>query len=155
MGMIIGPTPWWQLSLISTCPTGTTLPDGSRIICKAGGTAWIVAPNCTQVGATWNGTTTLLVGNKCCICDWATLNTQLLNCGFNPCDWFVPSIAQLINPGYCCRTQWDTFSSAGYWSSTEYSATGAYDVCFNNGNMFALFSKSSVGAVRAFRCVTY
>ena len=49
MGLLIGPTPWWQANLVSASPVGTTLPDGSRIICKAGGTAWIVAPNTTQV----------------------------------------------------------------------------------------------------------
>jgi hypothetical protein len=155
MGMIIGPTPWWQLSLISTCPVGTTLPDGSRIICKEGGTAWIVAPNCTQVSQTWNGTTTLLVGNKPCVSDWATLNTQLLNCGFNPADWFVPSSAQLFNPGYTCRTKWDTFSSATfYWSSTESSAATACNVDFGNGNTRGC-SKADAWCVRAFRCVTY
>jgi hypothetical protein len=155
MGMIIGPTPWWQLSLISTCPVGTTLPDGSRIICKAGGTAWIVAPNCTQVSSTWNGTTTLLVGDKCCICDWSTLNTQLLNCGFNPCDWFVPNITQLNNPGYLCRTQWGTFASTGfYWSSTEVSSTNACILYFNNGSINSNTKSDSI-CVRAFRCVTY
>lgn len=154
MGLIIGPTPWWQSNLVAACPTGTTLLDGSRIICKAGGTAWIVAPNCTQVSATWNGTTTLLVGNKCCICDWATLNTALLNNGFNPCDWFVPNISQLVNPGYCCRSQWDTCSSAYYWSSTETSATLACLVYFLNGCTGG-GSKTSAACVRAFRCVTY
>jgi hypothetical protein len=44
MGLLIGPTPWWQANIVSACPVGTALPDGSRIICKAGGTAWIVAP---------------------------------------------------------------------------------------------------------------
>jgi hypothetical protein len=154
MGLIIGPTPWWQASLVAQCPVGTTLLDGSRIICKAGGTAWIVAPCSTQVSSTWNGTTTLLVGDKCCICDWATLNTQLLNNGFNPCDWFVPCLALLVNPGYCCRTQWDTFSSALYWSSTENSATTASRVCFNNGSTSGI-NKTYAGCVRAFRCVTY
>jgi hypothetical protein len=154
MGLIIGPTPWWQSNLVAACPTGTTLLDGSRIICKAGGTAWIVAPSCTQVGAPWNGTTTLLVGDKCCICDWATLNTQLLNCGFNPCDWFVPSCAQLCNPGYTCRTQWDPNTCASYWSSTELSATSTYGVIVNCSNTFTC-SKATPLCVRAFRCVTY
>lgn len=154
--MIIGPTPWWQSSLISTCPTGTTLPDGSRIICKAGGTAWIVAPNCTQVSSNWAGGqyNSTQVGNKCCICEWSGLNTQLLNCGFNPCDWFVPCNALLNNPGYSCRSQWDTFSSANYWSSTERSPTNAYGVYFNNG-LTSGTSKSTAASVRAFRCVTY
>jgi hypothetical protein len=154
MGLIIGPTPWWQSNLVAACPTGTTLLDGSRIICKAGGTAWIVAPNCTQVSQTWNGTTTLLVDDKCCICDWATLNTQLINCGFNPCDWFVPSCAQLLNPGYTCRTQWDPNTSTYYWSSTELSATAAYSVNFDIG-CAGCTSKTCAYCVRAFRCVTY
>jgi hypothetical protein len=157
MGMIIGPTPWWQLSLISTCPVGTTLPDGSRIICKAGGTAWIVAPSCTQVSATWansaivgTGSTT---GDLPSVSCWATLNTALLNNGFNPADWFVPSSTQLLNPGYTCRTQWDTFSSAFYWSSTECSATNA--TWAFGGGCTGNSSKTCACCVRAFRCVTY
>ena len=161
MGVTIGPADWWARSaegirsLAIACPAGTTLPDGSRIICKScGGSAWIVAPCSTQVSATWNGTTTDCVGPKPSVSDWPTLNTQLINCGFNPCDWFVPSCAQLVNPGYCCRTQWDTFSSAGYWSSTELSATNAFTVCFNTGNAICC-SKTLALCVRAFRCVTY
>ena len=156
MGLIIGPTSWWQLSLITACPTGTTLPDGSRIICKAGGTAWIVAPSCTQVGSQWAGGqyNSTLVGNKCCIFEWPGLQSQLANCGFNPSDWFVPSISQLNNPGYICRTQWDTFSATTYWSSTETSATGGCFLCFINGNTFGSY-KARTYCVRAFRCVTY
>ena len=160
MGVTIGPADWWARSaesirpLAISCPVGTTLPDGSRIICKAGGTAWIVAPCSTQVSATWNGTTTLSVGNKPSVSDWSTLNTALLNNGFNPADWFVPSAAQLLNPGYTCRTQWDTWNTTFYWSSTEYSATAAYGVFFNNGNTGG-FSKTVACCVRAFRCVTY
>ena len=73
MGLIVGPTPWWQSSLIAQCPAGTTLLDGSRIICKAGGTAWIVAPASTQVGSTWAGGqyNSTAVGDKCCICEWS------------------------------------------------------------------------------------
>ena len=153
MGLIIGPTSWWQLNLIPACPAGTTLLDGSRIICKSSGTAWIVAPSCTQVGSSWNGTTSLLVGDKCCVCDWSTLQTQLITCGFNPCDWFVPSVSQLQNPGYVCRTQWDTFSTC-YWSSTEVSATSAYVGNFTNGSATAR-GKTAICCVRAFRCVTY
>jgi hypothetical protein len=158
MGLIIGPTPWWQSNLVAACPVGTTLLDGSRIICKAGGTAWIVAPNCTQVnsvawaGGQYNST---LVGDKCCICEWSALNTLLLNCGFNPCDWFVPSIAQLCNPGYTCRSQWDTCSCTGYWSSTECSCCTAAGVCFIGGTAGSVCNKVIGCCVRAFRCVTY
>jgi hypothetical protein len=154
MGLLIGPTPWWQANIVSACPVGTTLPDGSLIICKAGGTAWIVAPNTTQVGSSWNGTTTLLVGNKCCVCDWSTLCACLITRGFNPSDWFVPSFAQLQNPGYVCKTQWDTFSACSYWSSTELNATTACRVIFGSG-IVGNATKESAGCVRAFRCVTY
>ena len=154
MGLLIGPTPWWQANIVSVCPVGTTLPDGSRIICKAGGTAWIVAPNTTQVSKTWNGTATLLVGDKCCVCDWSTLCACLITRGFNPSDWFVPSFAQLQNPGYVCRTQWDSFSATLYWSSTEVTDTGAYNVNFSNGIAIG-DSKTGTCCVRAFRCVTY
>ena len=156
MGLIVGPTPWWQNNLIHRCPVGTTLLDGSRIICKAGGTAWIVAPSCTQVGERWAGGqyNSTEVGDKCCICEWSTLETQLINCGFNPCDWFVPSLSQLQNPGYVCRTNWDSFSAPGYWSSTEFNATAACRVCYINGGACCC-SKAVANYVRAFRCVTY
>jgi hypothetical protein len=156
MGLIIGPTPWWQSNLVSACPVGTTLPDGSKIICKAGGTAWIVAPNCVQVGSQWAGGqyNSTQVGDKCCICEWPGLNTRLLECGFNPCDWFVPSRDQLNNPGYVCRTQWDTFASTRYWSSTEFSVSNACVQNFTNGSIYTR-TKASTYCVRPFRCVTY
>ena len=156
MGLIVGPTPWWQSNLVAACPAGTTLLDGSRIICKAGGTAWIVAPSCTQVGSQWAGGqyNSTQVGDKCCICEWSALETRLIQCGFNPCDWFVPSLSQLQNPGWVCRTNWDSFSATNYWSSTEINATSACNVCYNSGGAINS-SKASARCVRAFRCVTY
>jgi hypothetical protein len=156
MGLIIGPTPWWQSNLVAVCPVGTTIPDGSTIICKAGGTAWIVAPSCLQLSSQWAGGqyNSTQVGDKCCICEWPALNTRLLQCGFNPCDWFVPSIGQLNNPGYVCRTRWDNFTATNYWSSTEVSATNACGQGFNNGGIDSI-SKTGSRLVRPFRCVTY
>ena len=156
MGLIVGPTPWWQSSLIAQCPAGTTLLDGSRIICKAGGTAWIVAPSCTEVGSAWAGGqyNTTVVGDKCCICEWSGLETQLISCGFNPCDWFVPSFTQLINPGYVCSTNWDSFFST-YWSSTEDTATNAVCVLYSGAGVARSSFKGFTTCVRAFHCVTY
>ena len=155
MSLIIGPTHWWQDSLIAQCPVGTALLDGSRIICKAGGTAWIVAPSCTQVNSQWAGGqyNSTAVGDKCCICEWSGLETQLISCGFNPCDWFVPSCTQLYNPGFVCRTNWDSFSCV-YWSSTELNATNACRICYNGGSV-CHNTKTTTWCVRAFRCVTY
>jgi len=156
MGLIIGPTPWWQSNLIAACPVGTALLDGSRIISKAGGTAYIVAPVCTQVGSAWAGGqySSTLVGDKCCICEWPGLNTLLIQCGFNPCDWCVPSVSDLLTFGYTCRTNWDTFTNVGYWSSTEDSSTTSCLVFFPFGSQLTC-SKTQALCVRAFRRVTY
>ena len=161
MGILIGPTPWWQANIVSACPVGPTLPDGSRLICKAGGTAWIIAPVSTQVYATWNNSTNTCVGNKCCVCDWPTLNTSMISGGFNPANWFVPSLSQLQNPGLVCVTLWDAAPAtprAPYWSSTEVSSTLSTCVTFPGGPGMddpAGASKTNLGQVRAFRCVTY
>ena len=167
----VGPTNWWwrdspdapsacqakgAARLDGAAAAGKILNDGSKIICVGGGAAWIVAPASTQVSSTWAGGqyNSTLVGNKCCISEWSGLQTALTNAGFNPSDWFVPSSAQLQNPGYVCRTQWDSFSAALYWSSTEFNATGACNVNFTNG-IAGTNSKTGTCCVRAFRCVTY
>jgi hypothetical protein len=160
MGLLIGPTPWWQQNVVSAVPVGTSLPDGSRLICKAGGTAWIVAPASTQVCSRWGTAPNAQVGVQCCVCAWPTLQTQLINCGFNPIDWFVPTSAQMQNPGYTCRTQWDSFTSGFYWSSTEQvggdPTNNACRMDFANiGNSGACQNKNCPYHVRAFRCVTY
>lgn len=156
MGLIIGPTPWWQSNLIAACPAGTALLDGSRIISKAGGTAYIVAPACTQVGSVWAGGqyNSTLVGDKCCICEWPGLNTLLIQCGFNPCDWCVPSQSDLFTFGSNCRTNWDPLAVTTYWSSTEASSTTSCYVTISTGAQ-GTFNKTSTYFVRAFRRVTY
>lgn len=156
MGVIIGATPWWQSNLIAACPVGTTLLDGSRIISKAGGTAYIVAPACTQVSSQWAGGqyNSTLVGDKCCICEWSGLNTLLIQCGFNPCDWCVPSLSDLFTFGYNCRSNWDTFSGAPYWTSNEAGSTVSCGSNFSNGTQYNRI-KTSSDFVRAFRRVTY
>jgi hypothetical protein len=113
----------------------------SRLICKSSGVGWIVAPATAQVSRTWYCRNDALltaqsVTKTCC--------TQ----------WFVPTVTQLQNPGYCCRTFWDSFSSACYWSSTDLNATYACFVYFTNGGA-SVRNKSIANCVRAFRCVTY
>lgn len=167
MPLTIGPSAWWLKTRESInyyaklCPVGTTLPDGSITICKNGVQAWIVAPANTQVSMAWIGgqypgdcVTTAYPGrNFSLVCEWSTLQSCLVTRGFNPSDWFVPSCAQLLTPGYSCRGQWSP-SSTRYWSSTEFSATDAYGLDFNFGNA-PNFGKTGPCCVRAFRCVTY
>ena len=157
MGLVIGPSKSHSSYITPPGPPelGSTF-CGGRVFCKVGngvnGTAWIVAPAATEVGATWNGTTNTLVGNKPNVRDWSSLSTALTNGGLTPSDWFVPSITQL-QCGYACRTYWDSCSAYAYWSSTEYDAYGACIVYFT-GAPLAQY-KGSDFDVRAFRCVTY
>ena len=170
MGITIGPADWWVASpeainsLAISCPEATTLPDGSRIICKDGGTAWIVAPETTQVSEFWGNYTAcgaidnspagVSVHSDITNQNFPVLYNKLISCGFNPTDWFVPCLQLLQNPGYVCRTNWDSFSAACYWSSTEFNATDAYNVFYNTGGVDC-GNKACSFCVRAFRCVTY
>ncbi len=113
--------------------------EGGRLICRAGGTNWVVAPNTSEVSRTW------YLRN-----DANTRAQQVSGCT----GWFVPTVTQLQNPGYTCRTFWDSFSSTPYWSSTEHNATNACYVLFNTGTA-SVSHKNNTFCVRAFRCVTY
>ena len=158
MAVVAGPTQWWYNSdryyaCFAKCnDEGSETYDGSRLICKAGGVAWFVAPSSTQVISQWAGGqyNSTQVGDKCCISEWSGLETALTNAGFTPTDWFVPSITQLNNPGYVCRDNWDSFDAANYWSSTEVSSTNACKQNFNNGNINSN-NKTNSNRVRAFR----
>jgi len=171
MTIYIGPNKWWWTGdtnipnelhyacLAKVCPVGTATRDGARLICKAGGIGWFVAPSSTQVSQTWNGTTSLLVGNKPCISDWTAACNALIAGGVECVSsyWFIPSGGsggQLNNPGYVCRTHWDSFDAASYWSSTEFDATGACRQFFDAGTI-SVRDKTNTYRVRAFRCVTY
>jgi hypothetical protein len=112
---------------------------GGFLICKESGIGWIVAPNTSEVSRTW------YLRN-----DAATRAQAVSGCT----GWFVPTCPQLQNPGYTCRTFWDSFSSTFYWSSTEGSAPNALVVRFTNGLGYGA-AKTSLHCVRAFRCVTY
>jgi hypothetical protein len=115
---------------------------GGINICYQGsgaGVLWVVSPFSSQVSRTWY-----------CRNDANTRAQAVTGCT----TWFIPTVSQLQNPGYCCRTFWDAFSSANYWSSTEINATHACFVCFLNGSAGILY-KTNARCVRAFRCVTY
>ena len=135
MAIVSGPTTW---QFNKRTPLGGDF-GGGRIICKSGGVVWIVAPNTTEVSRTWD------LRN-----DAVTTAQANATCG----DWFVPNQGQLQNPGYACRTYWDSYSPLFYWSNTEVSAHAARSVYFNPGAA-STPSKTTSHFVRAFRCVTY
>jgi len=164
MAVVAGPTEWWYNSdryyacFAKYNPVGSATYDGSRLICKSGGTGWFVAPSSTQVQGEWAGGqyNSTQVGDKCCISEWSSLEAALEGATrrIDSTKWFVPSISQLNNPGYVCRTNWDSFDAAGYWSSTEVSSTTACKQLFTNGGVTS-DTKTASPRVRAFRCVTY
>ena len=116
--------------------------EGGFVICKASPLRWVVSPYSAEVSRTW------YLRN-----DANTRAQQVSGCT----GWFVPTISQLQNPGYICRSFWGPapcFSSTYYWSSTESNANVACLVHFTNGNAGGSF-KAYTFCVRAFRCVTY
>jgi hypothetical protein len=126
-----------------TIPSLGCAYEGGFLICCASPTRWVVAPDTSQVSRNWD------LRN-----DANTRAQQVSGCT----GWFVPTVTQLQNPGYTCRTFWDSFSSTDYWSSTENSSNYAWRVSMVTGD--ALISpggryKSAPNCVRAFRCVTY
>lgn len=110
------------------------------LICKAGGIAHIVAPSTSEVSRTWY-----------CRDDAITMAANVTG----SVGWFIPTVGQLQNPGYTCRTFWDSFSSTDYWSSTLTSTARACAVCFSNGTALSFSDKNIDNCVRAFRQVTY
>lgn len=103
------------------------------------GVVWIVAPNTSEVSRTWYSRT-----------DANTRAQQVSGCT----GWFVPTAGQLLNPGYACRTYWDSYASTFYWSDTEFSPANGRYVNLANGNTERC-RKDVPLCVRAFRCVTY
>lgn len=133
---------------LTTCITltvDTTAPLGSRpkgaggfLIARGGSNLWIVSPRCTEVSRSWGSRDdAITLANTCT--------------SFN--GWFIPSVTQLKNPGYLCRTYWDSFSPTYYWTNNAFFFCGCV-VNFTNGADSCLSTLGTVCA-RAFRCVTY
>lgn len=121
---------------------------GGFIMCQASGTRWIVSPYSAEVSRNWFARN-----------DASTRAQQVSGCT----GWFVPTVARLQNPGYCCRAFWDSYSSASYWSCecfvTPHHDSSSCGVSFVTGGAFGGYGahpqRSNVRCVRAFRCVTY
>ena len=112
---------------------------GGYLICQSGGVRWVVAPSSSQVSRTWFSRN-----------DAITTAQSVSGCT----GWFVPTCGQIQNPGFFCRTYWDSYSNASYWSISEVSSYIAWHVSLNNGAAGSSYKTTSF-CVRAFRCVTY
>ena len=113
--------------------------EGGFLICKASPLRWVVSPISAEVSRTW------YLRN-----DANTRAQQVSGCT----GWFVPTCGQLQNPGNACRSFWDSFTSAYYWSSSENSPTFGQLIFMGGGNA-AGDTKVATCRVRSFRCVTY
>jgi len=127
----------------------TTEPDapplgvsacGGYSICASSGTLWIVAPSSTEVSRNWYSRSAAVSGAN-----------AVAACG----DWFVPTCAQLKNPGYTCKTYWDSVSNHYYWSNTPVQGTWAYMLYMPNGYTDSNTNMWYTSCVRAFRCASY
>jgi hypothetical protein len=96
----------------------------------------VAAPEKTEVECQWTP-------------EFKPVFDKLKSHGFDPSDWFIPSVDQLRLAYINAKQQ---FSSAFYWSSTEASSTLACLVRFDYGSQTTT-SKTSTHCVRAFRFV--
>jgi len=124
---------------IETADIGDTLEDGSIVLKKSNGIALLVAPKSTEMKEVWSK-------------EFPLVFQKLKEEGFNPSQWFAPSIEQLK---LAYRNIPNEFSSTNYWSSPETNSSAACDMYFNFGNASSYTFKTFTLCVRAFRCVTY
>jgi len=117
--------------------------EGGLLICCSGGNLWIVAPSSVEVKRSW----------------WqrahaATSANANAACG----DWFVPTLQMMQNPGFQCRTHWDSITyPEWYWgNNTDYGhhGVGAKSIYMTTGGL-AGDNKNTSYWIRSFRCVSY
>lgn len=123
---------------IEEANVGDVLEDGCIVVQKENGLALLAAPEYTEVCCTWSK-------------EFLQVFNKLKEHGFNPSQWFIPTVEQLKLAYAKVR---NNFYATCYWSSTELNATNAYFVNYDNGSADNNY-KTVTHIVRAFRCVTY
>jgi hypothetical protein len=118
---------------------------GGYWICAANPVKWIVAPSSSEVARLWAS-----------IGDANTRAQQVSGCT----GWFIPDQGQLQNPGYTCKTYWDSpIPTGNYWSSSTWFTNTNCVVRMGDGFAYAAGGNEnatrSCFLVRAFRCVVY
>jgi hypothetical protein len=112
--------------------------EGGILICKASPLRWVISPLSAEVSRNFYSRN-----------DANTRAQSVSGCT----GWFVPTPAQLQNPGFICRTYWYTSGSC-YWTSTQQFGCTGWSVNFSSGAIVCGFGPAS-NCIRAFRCVTY
>jgi len=125
---------------IQEAKVGATLKDGSIVLHKENGFALLVAPKSTEVQCSWSK-------------EFPEVFQKLKEEGFNPSQWFVPTVSQLK---LALRVMPEEFSSTNYyWSSIKTIGSEACGVNFGYGIQIIYSRKSIINCVRSFRCVTF
>lgn len=115
--------------------------EGGYLICESGGTRWVVSPSSAEVSRNWYA-----------IADANTRAQQVSGCT----GWFVPGFGNLQNPGFVCRTYWDSFRTNRYWSSSEaIPSDRGWSVSFTTGGTDYGCPKTLTYCVRSFRTISY
>ena len=123
---------------IQDAEVGDTLEDGSIVLKKENGLALLVAPKSTEVQCKWTKR-------------FSEVFEQLASHGFNPSQWFIPTVEQLQ---LAYKVIPNEFNKEWYWSYSENTASIACSVSFYNGNQFSS-NKSITFCVRSVRCVSF
>jgi hypothetical protein len=123
---------------IQDAEVGDTLGDGSIVLKKENGLALVVAPIATEVSCQWSK-------------EFSEVFDRLASQGFIPSQWFVPTVEQLE---LAYKVIPNEFNKEIYWSSSDFNASSAYLVFFDDGRQYKI-TKSDSALVRAFRCVCY
>jgi hypothetical protein len=123
---------------IQEASVGDTLEDGSIVIKKENGLALLLAPAFTEIRCTWSK-------------EFSEVFESLKNNGFNPSQWFIPTLEQLR---LAYKVIPNEFNKEWYWSSSERNASCACCVNFFNG-IQSYTNKSFTFCVRPVRCVCY
>jgi len=113
--------------------------EGGYLICNSASVYWIVAPASTEVSRVW-----AFQG------DANTLAQAASGCT----GWFIPSIAQLQNPGFACRTYWDSYTAGTYWTNQGFPGSCSGTVNMVTGGS-GVAPEGTVLNIRSFRTVTY
>lgn len=161
----------------NVCVGGASSPCSGRAHpwptgCHGANACWYVAPSCTQAQEAYKSS----CPNST---NWCALNSAITQMG--SCGWCIPGRSwmpcfgtprgtncsyPLRNPGYVCRSYWDSFAAASYWASNrEYIHSWGPDTAgshgpymfmidFNNGYEQAWYNSAGNSRyTRAFRVV--
>jgi hypothetical protein len=126
-------------SFTSGNPQLGSLYAGGYLICLSGGVRWLVAPASSEVSRNWYS-----------VNDANTRAQSVSGCT----GWFVPGSSVLRNPGYSCRSYWDSYCVSAYWTGSSANIYDGYYVSMSNGSPGGA-NKNTTLCVRSFRCVTY